>query len=104
MAGRVGATHYTALTGDGTYSFDYGNSHFAVIDLPEGGSSSWTSSEINWLDADLSAAESRGLVHEFIFSHGPMYGVTVPAWQRAALGCLESDIEQAPDLRRLPWA
>ena len=76
MAGRVGANHYAALTNDATYSFDYGNSHFAVIDLPQGGSSSWTSSEINWLDADLSAAESRGLVHEFIFSHGPMYGVT----------------------------
>ncbi len=76
MATRVGATHFTALTSDATYSFDYGNSHFAVIDLPQGGSSTWTSSEISWLDSDLTAAEGRGLVHEFLFSHGPMYSVT----------------------------
>ena len=76
MATQVGATYYTALTDDATYSFDYGNSHFAVIDLPGGGSSSWRSAEISWLDADLTAAEGRGMAHEFIFSHGPMYGVT----------------------------
>ncbi len=76
MATRVGATHFTAPTSDATYSFDYGNSHFAVIDLPQGGSSTWTSSEISWLDSDLTAAENRGIVHEFLFSHGPMYSVT----------------------------
>ncbi len=76
MATRVGATHFTALTSDATYSFDYGNSHFAMIDLPGGGSNSWTSAEISWLDSDLTAAEGRGIVHEFVFSHGPMYGVT----------------------------
>lgn len=76
MATRVGATHFSALASDATYSFDYGNSHFAVIDLPQGGSSTWSSSEISWLDSDLTAAENRGIVHEFLFSHGPMYSVT----------------------------
>src|SRR5512135_1115846 len=50
MATRVGATNFTAQSSDATYSFDYGNSHFAVIDLPGGGSNSWTSTEISWLD------------------------------------------------------
>ena len=76
MAAKVGATHFSALTSDATYSFDYGNSHFAVIDLPGGGSSTWTSAEISWLDSDLTAAEGRGVAHEFLFAHGPMYGVT----------------------------
>ncbi len=76
MAAHVGATHFTALTSDATYSFDYGNSHFAVVDLPGGGSNTWTSSEISWLDSDLTAAEGHGVAHEFLFAHGPMYGVT----------------------------
>jgi hypothetical protein len=76
MATRVGATNFKALTSDATYSFDYGNSHFAMIDLPGGGSNTWTSAEISWLDSDLTAAEGRGVVHEFLFAHGPMYGVT----------------------------
>ncbi len=76
MATRLGATNFSALTSDATYSFDYGNSHFAVLDNPGGGPSTLTSTQISWLDADLTAAEGRGLAHEFIFSHGPMYGVT----------------------------
>ncbi len=76
MATRVGATHFTALTSDATYSFDYGNSHFSIVDLPSGGSTGWTSAEISWLDSDLSAAEARGVAHEFLFAHAPMYAVT----------------------------
>ena len=76
MATRLGATHFTAQTSDATYSFDYGNSHFAVLDNPGGGPSSLTSSQISWLDSDLTAAEKRGVAHEFLFTHGPMYGVT----------------------------
>jgi hypothetical protein len=74
-ASKIGATHYTALTSDATYSFDYGNSHFVILDSPTG-INSLTSSEISWLDKDLTAAESRGKVHEFLFDHGPVYGVT----------------------------
>ena len=76
MAVRVGATYYTAQTSDATYSFDYGNSHFAILDNPGGGASTLTSTQISWLDADLTAAEGRGVAHEFLFTHGPMYGVT----------------------------
>jgi hypothetical protein len=76
MGTRVGATHYTAQTSDATYSFDYGNSHFAVVDNPTSGAAGWTSTQISWLDNDLTAAENRGAVHEFLIVHGPMYTVT----------------------------
>ncbi len=75
-ASRIGATNYRTQTTDATYSFDWGNSHFVVLDNPGGGSNTLTSSEISWLDSDLTAAESRGKAHEFLFTHGPMYGVT----------------------------
>ncbi len=75
-ATRVGATNYRALTANATYSFDYGNSHFVILDNPGGGASTLTSTEISWLNNDLTAAETRGKVHEFLFTHGPMYGVT----------------------------
>jgi hypothetical protein len=58
-----------------TYSFDYGNSHFAGIDLPGGDVSTMTSEEITWLDNDLTAAENKGLAHAFLFWHGPIYTV-----------------------------
>src|SRR5512140_3466580 len=32
MATRVGATNFRAETSDTTYSFDYGNSHFVLVD------------------------------------------------------------------------
>ncbi len=76
MATRVGATRYSAQTSDATYSFDYGNSHFAVVDNTSSGAAGWTSTQISWLDSDLTAAENRGEAHEFLIVHGPMYTVT----------------------------
>lgn len=77
MATRVGATNYS---GDSfSYSFDYSNAHFVVLDWPSGGTSAAstiTSAELSWLDADLSSAESRGLQHAFIFFHGLIYPVS----------------------------
>ncbi len=75
-ASKIGATNYRSQTSDATYSFDYGNSHFAVLDNPGGGINTLTSSQVSWLDSDLSAAKSRGKAHMFLFTHGPVYGVT----------------------------
>jgi hypothetical protein len=96
MGVTVGVTNYTALTSDATYSFDYSNSHFSIIDLPSGGSSSWTSAEISWLDADLTAAEGRGIAHEFIFAHGPMYGVTSQHGSETPTAALKAVLNKHP--------
>lgn len=79
VANNVGATNYIEQTSDATYSFDYQNSHFIAIDLPGGGVNTMTTTQINWLNSDLTAAENRMgsiLKHEFISWHGPFYGVT----------------------------
>ncbi len=74
-AARVGAATYSAHIPNMTYSFDYGNSHFAGLDVPGGDVSTITPEQITWLDDDLTAAEGRGLVHAFLFWHGPVYYV-----------------------------
>ena len=79
IANSVGAANYVEQTSDVTYSFDYGNSHFVVIDLPDGGINSMTTEQIEWLDSDLISSENRlgtDLKHEFLFLHGPVYTVT----------------------------
>ncbi len=50
------------------------------------------SSQLAWLDADLAAAESRGLQHGFLYWHGPVYsagdrhgGINAPASMIAVL-------------------
>jgi hypothetical protein len=74
VAKNIGATNYIEQTKDMTYSFDYGNSHFVGIDVP-GSIGVISSSQISWLDNDLTMAESRGLTHAFLFWHGPIYYV-----------------------------
>jgi hypothetical protein len=74
VAARIGATNYTELNPDATYSFDYGNSHFVGIDVL-GDVTAMSAAQIIWLDNDLTAAEDRGLTHAFLFWHGPIYAV-----------------------------
>lgn len=71
-ATTVGATNYTALTPNQTYSFEYANSIIIGIDDP-GGEFTPDSSTTTWVDQQLTAAEGKGLVHAFIFAHGPIY-------------------------------
>jgi len=73
-ATNVGASNFKSMTGynDAVYSFDYSNSHFIGFDVP-GDVYNLTSQMISWLDTDLAQAESRGLVHAFIYFHGPIY-------------------------------
>ncbi|MBI5479663.1 MAG: metallophosphoesterase [Deltaproteobacteria bacterium] len=74
VATRVGATSYSELQAELTYSFDYGNAHFVGVDVL-GDATAMTSAELAWLDQDLTAAEGRGLTHAFLFWHGPIYPV-----------------------------
>jgi hypothetical protein len=73
-AQNIGAVNYSALNEDLTYSFDYGSAHFIGVDVL-GSASNLSSEQVNWIDADLSAAEARGLTHAFIYFHGPIYCV-----------------------------
>lgn len=54
-----------------SYSFDVGNSHFAVINTDPTGADS--TAPANWLSADFTAAQSRGATHFFVFGHKPAY-------------------------------
>jgi hypothetical protein len=74
-ASAVGLSNYSTLKEDVTYSFDYNNSHFVALDVP-GDASLMTNAQISWLDSDLTAAEGRGMVHAFIWLHGPPYCVS----------------------------
>jgi hypothetical protein len=53
------------------YSFDYKGLHFAVINTDAVGVE--TSAPANWLQADLSAAQGRGIKKFFVFGHKPAY-------------------------------
>ena len=70
----VGGRDYSSYETDRTFSFDYGNSHFVGIDV-NGDVRNMTAGQIAWLDTDLAAAEARGVVHSFLFWHGPVYPV-----------------------------
>jgi hypothetical protein len=74
VASLVGASNFSTQTEDVTYSFDYAGSHFVSVDVP-GDVTVITAAQINWLDNDLTAAEARGVVHSFLFWHGPIYCV-----------------------------
>lgn len=54
-----------------SYSFDVGNSHFAVINTDATGADSTAPSA--WLAADFAAASGRGAQHFFVFGHKPAY-------------------------------
>lgn len=70
----VGASSYSALSDDLTYSFDYGNSRFIGLDVL-GDVTLMSAAQIAWLDQRLSDAEAKGLTHAFVFWHGPVYSV-----------------------------
>jgi hypothetical protein len=72
-----GVTNYVAMDTNSTYlnySFEYGNAIFIGLDVP-GDTDLVSSAQLAFMDARLTSAESRGLVHAFIFWHGPMYCV-----------------------------
>jgi hypothetical protein len=54
-----------------SYSFDVGDSHFAVVNTDPVGKDNVAPS--GWLAADLGAAAGRGAKHFFVFGHKPAY-------------------------------
>jgi hypothetical protein len=73
----AGVSNYVALDASSTYltySFDYGNSRFIGLDDPDV-VKLITGAQYTFLDQRLTDAESAGLVHAFIFFHGPAYCV-----------------------------
>jgi len=64
-----------------SFSFDYRGSHFVVINTDPTGADSHAPA--HWLDADLDAAQGRGLKRFFVFGHKPAftywYGSVIPA-------------------------
>ena len=54
-----------------SYSFDFRNAHFVVINTDATG---WDShAPVKWLANDLAAAQLRGAKHIFVFGHKPAY-------------------------------
>lgn len=71
----AGVTNYMGIDSGSTYltySFDYGNARFIGIDVP-GNAVKITSAQTTFLDNRLTDAENRGLIHAFIYFHGPLY-------------------------------
>ena len=54
-----------------SFSFDVGNSHFAVINTDPVGKDN--TAPTTWLASDLGAATARGQRHFFVFGHKPAY-------------------------------
>lgn len=54
-----------------SFSFDFKGSHFVVINTDPTGND--THAPVNWLAADLAAAQARGATHYFVFGHKPAY-------------------------------
>jgi hypothetical protein len=71
-----------------SYSFDYQGLHFAVINTDPVGAE--TSAPANWLNADLSAAQARGIRKFFVFGHKPAYSYNYQASGTAAPSGLDS--------------
>ncbi len=93
-ASRVGGSNFVNMPGEAdlSYSFDFSNSHFIGVDVA-GGASRISSAQINWIDSDLAAAESRGLTHAFIIFHGPIYCVDGHCSCSERVCSLDSSIE-----------
>ena len=85
----VGATNYSELTKDQTYSFDYANSRFIAVDVL-GGADRLSAAQIAWIDQRLTDAETRGLTHAFVYFHGPIYCVDGHCSCSTLTGCMSS--------------
>lgn len=54
-----------------SYSFDFRGTHFAIVNTDPVGNDGHA--PVNWLAADLAAAQARGATHFFVFGHKPAY-------------------------------
>jgi hypothetical protein len=63
--------HYPSDQSQLSFSFDFGGSHFAVINTDPVGNDSHA--PVNWLTQDLADAKARGDTHFFVFGHKPAF-------------------------------
>ena len=77
------------------FSFDYGNSHFASIDACRFDANATTEDSdlydlhdavINWLDADLAAAQQAHVRHIFVFGHPEAWAPDGIRWSAGSSG------------------
>lgn len=54
-----------------TYSFDFRNSHFVIINTDAVGNDGHAPTQ--WLQTDMADAQARGMQHFFVFGHKPAY-------------------------------
>jgi len=96
-AERIGAINYDEFAEDLTYSFDYGNSHFIGVDVT-GSVSQLSTAQINWIDQQLGQAESRGLIHAFLWFHGPIWCLDGHCDCSDSTGCVPSQASALVDV------
>ena len=58
-----------------TYSFDYGRTHFVLLDTDPVGKDG--STPLNWIAEDLASARANHVKHIFVLSHKPAYAYPV---------------------------
>jgi exopolysaccharide biosynthesis protein len=94
----AGVTDYVSLDASSdylNYSFIYENSMFIGMDIPGDAINLITSTQLTFLDSRLAYAESKGLVHAFIYFHGPLYcveGVHCTCTTRTDAACTPSGL------------
>lgn len=69
--GTNGIDYITTDQSQLSYSFDFKGTHFVVINTDPVGNDGHA--PVNWLAADLAAAQARGATHYFVFGHKPAY-------------------------------
>lgn len=74
LGSRANQEFFAKELGAPYYSFDYGGSHFVVLDSElVGEAGRITGKQLEWLKEDLE--KSRAARHKFVFFHRPMYAV-----------------------------
>jgi hypothetical protein len=66
-----------------SYSFDFRGIHFAVINTDASGTPATHTyfdamAPTHWLEADLAAAQGRGVIRSFVFGHKPAFTYNYP--------------------------
>ncbi len=92
--GTAAADHVTTDQKQLSYSFDVGNTHFAVVNTDPFG---WdTHAPAAWLRADFQAARAAGARKFFVFGHKPAFTYAFPTVSGAAVG--PNGLDAAADL------
>lgn len=68
---QIGSDGITTNQEQLSFSFDYGSSHFAVVNTDPAGKDNFA--PVNWLSQDLQAAHNRGQTRFFVFGHKPAF-------------------------------